>query len=192
MTTTGGALELGRGLRDTLGRYATGVAIITASDRGRRAGLTVNSFTSVSLDPPLVLWCLNETSSTWAVFSAAGHFAVHVLAAEQNGLALAFARPGDRFAGAPVEPGPYDLPLLSGAIATLVCRREKLIHAGDHLVLIGEVIDHRMAAGVPLLFVDGSFRAGPLTERARRPARGDLPAARSQQPVVPLIAGKPG
>lgn len=192
MTTTVRAPEQCRELRDTLGRYATGVAIITASDRGRRAGLTVNSFASVSLDPPLVLWCLNQTSTTRAVFSGAGHFAVHVLAAEQHGLALTFARPGDRFAGAPAETGPYGLPLLGGAIAILVCRREQLIPAGDHLVLIGEVIDHRMADGVPLLFVDGTFRTGPVTDRARRPARGDRPAVRGRQPVAALMAGKAG
>ncbi|BFV60007.1 flavin reductase family protein [Kitasatospora sp. CMC57] len=155
------AVEADRPLRAVLGRYATGVAVVTTRHRGRPAGLTVNSFTSVSLEPPLVLWCLQRSSASRAAFTGADHFAVNLLAADQRDLAVRFAGSGDRFAELPGEQGRYGLPLLDGTVATLVCRRERVLPAGDHLVLIGRVLEHRAASGAPLLFVDGGFHAAP-------------------------------
>ncbi|WP_051710685.1 flavin reductase family protein [Streptomyces sp. NRRL S-350] len=152
-----------RPLREVLGRYATGVAVVTTRHRGRPAGLTVNSFTSVSLDPPLVLWCLNRSSAGLAAFTLGTHFAVHVLAADQRELAVRFAGPGDRFERLQQLPGPYGVPLLEGVVATLVCRRERVITAGDHVILTGTVLDHRSEPGPPLLFLDGRLRAAPAT-----------------------------
>lgn len=123
--------------------------------------MTVNSFTSVSLDPPLVLWCLRSASAGRAAFTGAGHFAVNVLAAAQLPLAVRFARPGDRFAGLPTLAGPHGLPLLPGAAGVLVCRRERVLTAGDHLVLLGAVLDHSSTPGPALLFADGTYHHGP-------------------------------
>lgn len=150
-----------RALRDVLGRYATGVAVVTTRHLGRPAGVTVNSFTSVSLDPPLVLWCLSAASGSRAAFTRAEHFAVNVLGAGQRDLCTRFTRPGDRFAGLPVDTGPHGLPLLPGAVAVLLCRRTAVLPAGDHLLLLGAVTDHAMTPGPALLFADGGYHAGP-------------------------------
>ncbi|WP_329179054.1 flavin reductase family protein [Streptomyces sp. NBC_01477] len=150
-----------RALRDVLGRYATGVAVVTTRHRGRPAGVTVNSFASVSLEPPLVLWCLNSASASRAAFTGAGHFAVNVLAAGQRDLAARFTRPGDRFSGLPLHTGPHGLPLLPGAVAVLLCRRAEVMSAGDHLLLLGAVTDHGSAPGPALLFADGAYHDGP-------------------------------
>ncbi|MFC5646280.1 flavin reductase family protein [Kitasatospora cinereorecta] len=151
----------GHSLRSVLGRFATGVGVVTTRHRGQAVGLTVNSFTSVSLDPPLVLWCLRRSSTSRVAFTGADHFAINVLACDQRELAVRFARSGDRFAGLAVESGWHGLPLLPGAVGTLACRRDRLVGAGDHLILIGRVLHHRARFGAPLLFVDGEFSAGP-------------------------------
>lgn len=156
-----------RALRNVLGRYATGVAVVTtrAAD-GPPVAVTVNSFTSVSLDPPLILWCLALRSGRRADFTAAGHFAVHVLAAAQRDLATRFAGPADGLHGLSVTTGPHGLPLLPGTAATLVCRRTGLLAAGDHVVLLGEVESYTCAPGPALLFADGAFHPGPPAGRS--------------------------
>ncbi|MEU6401622.1 flavin reductase family protein [Streptomyces sp. NPDC046985] len=155
-----------RALRDVLGRYATGVTVVTCTDpNGARAGVTVNSFTSVSLDPPLILWCLALTSRGRPAFTAAEHFAVNVLAAGQRALAARFAGPGDRFQGLATRPGPHGEPLIPGAAATLCCRRGDVLPAGDHLVLLGAVEHHALTARRALLFADGAYHAGPPPAR---------------------------
>lgn len=161
--TTAPTVDTRRALRDVLGRYATGVTVVTAAHRGRRAGVTVNSFTSVSLDPPLVLFCLHRASACGPVFTTATRFAVHVLAAGQQNLAARFAAPGDRFHGLPDLAPSEDRaapPLLPGTVGTLVCRREQIVPAGDHLILLGSVLTHRSRPGPPLLFLDGAYRSG--------------------------------
>jgi len=156
-----------RALRNVLGRYATGVAVVTArAADGPPVAVTVNSFTSVSLDPPLILWCLALRSGRRADFTAAGHFAVHVLAACQRDLATRFAGPADGLHGLSVTTGPHGLPLLPGTAATLVCRRTGLFVAGDHLVLLGEVESYACAPGPALLFADGAFHPGPPAGRS--------------------------
>jgi flavin reductase (DIM6/NTAB) family NADH-FMN oxidoreductase RutF len=156
-----------RALRDVLGRYGTGVAVVTTVLDGRAAGLTVNSFTSVSLDPPLVLWCLSAASRSTAAFTGAEHFAVNILTALQHAVAENFTLPQDRFAGLAYRAGPYGLPVLDRTAGTLICRRDRLVPAGDHLVVFGEVVQCHAGPGSPLLFVDGSYHAGPCTDRAR-------------------------
>jgi flavin reductase (DIM6/NTAB) family NADH-FMN oxidoreductase RutF len=160
-----------RVLRDVLGRYATGVTIVTTVHDGQMAGLTVNSFSALSLEPPLVLWCLRRESASYRAFAAAGHFAVNVLAADQRDLAIRFAGRGERFQGTPVRPGRYGLPLLSGTVAVLVCRRERLIPAGDHAILVGAVLDHELRTGLALLFLDGEYHTGPASTRIAARAR---------------------
>lgn len=147
-----------RALRRVLGRFATGVTVITTAHHGHKVGVTVNSFTSVSLRPPLILWCLHQDSATRAAFMAAEHFAVNVLAGDQQEMAIRFASRGERFDGIPVREGQFGLPLLEGTVASIICRRTRALRSGDHIVLIGSVLAHRADTGPPLLFIDGSYR----------------------------------
>ncbi|MDI2132951.1 flavin reductase family protein [Yinghuangia seranimata] len=154
-----------RALRATLGRFATGVTVVTTTHRGTPVGVTIGSFTSLSLDPPLVLWCLRETSASRPAFTAATHFAVNVLGAHQRDVAERFAGRGDRFHGTATRPGPYGVPLLDGAVAILMCRRRRVLPGGDHVVLIGAVLTFHSTPGPALIFHDGGFLAsGPPLE----------------------------
>ncbi|MBW8267994.1 flavin reductase family protein [Caldovatus aquaticus] len=168
-----------RALRRALGRYATGVTVVTArapGPAGAPVGVTANSFTSVSLEPPLLLWCLDLRSSTRPVFLAAGWFAVNVLAADQAALSVRFATPGgaDKFAGLGWAEGLGGSPLLPGCLARFECRTERAVEAGDHVVLIGRVLraSHR-EEGEPLLFLGGRYRLpGPPLAAARGEREG--------------------
>lgn len=153
------------GYRRTLGQFATGVAIVTTcTPDGQRVGLTVNSFTSVSLDPPLILWCLGRAAASVEPFRAARRFAINVLGLDQVALAQRFAtRHADRFAGIGCRFGAGGMPLLDGAIAHLVCRSVAQQPAGDHLVFIGKVEHYERFAGEPLVFQAGDYgRLAPM------------------------------
>jgi len=127
-------------LRSALGSYATGVTVITAMVDGARAGVTVNSFTSVSLDPPLVLWSLALTSSSLDIFERASHFAVNVLGEGQEDLAFQFTRKGiDRFSGVSLVEGVGGAPVLTDAVASFQCRRAHRYAGGDHVIYLGHV-----------------------------------------------------
>jgi flavin reductase (DIM6/NTAB) family NADH-FMN oxidoreductase RutF len=155
------ALADHRPLRSALGRYATGVAIVTTcGPDGAPVGLTVNSFTSLSLDPPMVLWCLRRAASSLPAFSASTHFAVNVLSADQQALAKRFASSAvpDKFDGVAWQPGSHGLPLLSGTIGQLTCRRSREVHGGDHLIVLGLIEEYDVTPGAPLVFHDGRFR----------------------------------
>jgi flavin reductase (DIM6/NTAB) family NADH-FMN oxidoreductase RutF len=149
-----------RTLRDALGRFATGVAVVTTtSPGGRRTGVTVNSFTSVSLDPALVLWCLSESAPSVPAFLRAGRFAVNVLASGQEELSQRFARPApDKFAGVETRLTPSGLPVLAGALAYFACRTVTTYEAGDHRLFIGEVEHFQGQEGEPLVFHGGRYR----------------------------------
>ena len=146
--------------RTALGRFATGVTIVTArSPDGTRVGLTANSFNSVSLEPPLVLWSLSRQSSAMPVFLTASHYAIHVLSAQQKDLAIRFASKGiDRWAGLPDVEGVTGAPLIEGAIATFECFNRSRYEEGDHLIFVGEVLQcqHRSELR-PLLYHGGRF-----------------------------------
>lgn len=156
-----------REFRDALGCFATGVTVVTAlGPDGTPVGLTANSFNSVSLDPPLVLWSLGRKSSTMAVFNHCTHYAVNVLSAAQVGMAQQFATRGvDRFAGVPHTVGAHGIPLLIGALATFECFSRSRYQEGDHVIFVGEVEHcHRAspnadtpAGGAPLLYHGGKF-----------------------------------
>jgi len=158
--------------RTALGAFATGVTVVTArGPDGRDIGLTANSFNSVSLDPPMVLWSLNKNSASLPAFVDGGHFAVHVLAASQQSLSDRFAsRSEDRFAGLDVDRGPAGTPLLRDCAACFVCRLAFRYDGGDHQILVGEVIhfDHRNDA--PLIYHGGAY--GGLRQ-SRGKAAGD-------------------
>ncbi|RMF70299.1 MAG: flavin reductase [Alphaproteobacteria bacterium] len=151
-----------RRLRRALGRWPTGVAIATCGRVGEQmAGLTINSFASVSLDPPLVLWSLARTASVAPAFKAAPFFAINVLEAGQEALARRFAEREDRFAGLPLERGLEDLPLIPEAIAVFECRRTAVHPGGDHWILLGEVMRVTTRPGRALAFHEGMFRELP-------------------------------
>ena len=163
-------------LRACLGRWPTGVAVITTRDvAGTSRGLTVNSFSSVSLDPPLVLWSLARTSQSFTAFANCQAFAVNVLAFEQAALARRFAASGgDKFTGMTVEPGDHGAPRLAGCAAWLECRTTSVHDGGDHLVLIGRVLAFAAEPRHPLVFCEGELRT--VGERAgKRP--GERPSA---------------
>jgi flavin reductase (DIM6/NTAB) family NADH-FMN oxidoreductase RutF len=149
-----------REFRDALGSFATGVTVVTAcTPEGVRVGLTANSFNSVSLDPPLVLWSLSRTASTLETFSQSLHFAVNVLAADQVALANQFAARGvDRWAGVAHTLGHHGAPLLDGAIASFECLNRSQHIEGDHVICVGEVLRcHRGRTAPPLLYHGGKF-----------------------------------
>lgn len=156
----GGGADLHRALRDALGAWATGVAVATTLDRdGHPVGMTINSFAAVSLQPPLVLWSARHGVPPFDAFEASAHFAVHVLAADQQALSDRFARDtGDRFAGLAWRPGVEGVPLLEGGLARLECRVAHRHPGGDHLILVGEVLHFERRDGAPLLFHGGAYR----------------------------------
>lgn len=149
-----------REFRDALGRFATGVTIVTTrSATGELAGLTVSSFNSVSLTPPLVLWSLAQQSATMPVFAAASHYAIHVLSVEQQALAERFATRGiDRWAGVAHSMGLGGVPLLEGALATFECVNRSCHQEGDHAIFVGQVERCcQRPDGAPLLYHGGRF-----------------------------------
>lgn len=148
-----------RELRQVLGTFATGVAVVTALDaQGKAHGLTVNSFSSVSLDPPLILWSQAITAPSHPVFRDAARFAVNILAEDQIEISRRFATPGqDKFAGLPVLQGLHGVPLIPGCAAYLECTQETRFPGGDHTVFIGRVqrIEHGMRKS--LVFAGGQY-----------------------------------
>ena len=151
----------GQALRDCLRNFATGVAVITTlGDEGRPVGLTVNSLTSVSLDPPLVLWCLDRDSECTELFELGHHFAVNILGAPQEPLARRFSdRPEDRFKDVPTLDGADGPPLFDGAVSILECTVTGVTDGGDHLIIVGKVRRCRDRDGPALMFHNGSFKA---------------------------------
>jgi len=148
-----------RAFRQALGTFTTGVTIVTTVDAEQRdIGVTANSFNSVSLDPPMVLWSLARTSSSFGGFMQAEHFAVHVLANDQDGLASRFATRGiDRFAGLELQRGADGIPLLQGCAARFQCRVAFRHEAGDHVILVGEVLTFDHGDHEPLVFKSGRY-----------------------------------
>lgn len=147
-------------LRAALGQFATGVTIVTARDaQGGLVGLTANSFNSVSLSPPLILWSLGIHAGTLPGFRTATHYAINVLAADQRVLAERFCRRGiDRFEGTPWSPGITGAPIIEGASAVFECSQYSQHEAGDHIVFVGKVEHCSRRVGVaPLLFHGGRF-----------------------------------
>jgi flavin reductase (DIM6/NTAB) family NADH-FMN oxidoreductase RutF len=148
-----------RDFRNALGTYATGVTIITAAAAdGKPYGLTCNSFASVSLNPPLVLWSLGIYSQSLSVFQNASHFAVHVLGASQQALASKFAKSSeDKFAGLECTPGLGNAPLLGNCVASFQCRAVNRYYGGDHVIFLGAVEAYTYDRQEPLLFAHGGF-----------------------------------
>jgi flavin reductase (DIM6/NTAB) family NADH-FMN oxidoreductase RutF len=145
--------------RSVLGRFATGVTVITTvCPRGRRAGVTVSSFNTLSLDPPLVLWSLALKAPSLSVFRDAGRFAVNILADDQAELALQFARGSDdKFRGIVTNEGLGGVPLIDGAVAHIECEVERRDPGGDHELYIGRTVRTSCSDRRPLIYVTGRF-----------------------------------
>jgi flavin reductase (DIM6/NTAB) family NADH-FMN oxidoreductase RutF len=150
-----------RAYRQALGSFPTGVAVVTATTpEGRAVGITVNSFTSVSLDPPLVLWCLDNKSDRHAIFTAAPSFTISILATSHEQVSSRLARRGEHSLEGvgliDTEVGP---PALADALAWFECTRESVTEGGDHAILLGRVLRFSGAdAGAPLVFFRGRYR----------------------------------
>ncbi len=154
-----------RAFRDAVGRFATGVTIITVADGGRPYGMTANAFSSLSLDPPLVLFCVDKAASAYEPIQRSGAFAVNILAEHQQPLSDFFARhgreeKGDPMGGFPHRSGKTGSPILDSTLGWLDCRVTEQLDGGDHSMVIGEVIDLELSepSGSPLLFFAGGYR----------------------------------
>ncbi|HEY8533035.1 MAG TPA: flavin reductase family protein [Micromonospora sp.] len=155
-------------LREVLSRWASGVTVITTVDlTGRPWGFTATSFAPVSLDPPLVAFCLSNSAQCRPVFGAAPGFAVHILRLGQEEIARTFATRGaDKFAAVATAPGAYGVPVLGDSLACLECRTTGITDAGDHVVVFGEVHRAEAGDGEPLLYFRRGFgRLLPLAQR---------------------------
>src|ERR1700743_2932396 len=148
-----------RDFRNALGTFATGVTITTAVTReGKPYGLTCNSFASVSLNPPLVLWSLGMFSNGLAIFQAASHFTVNILGASQQELANKFAKSsGEKFVGVDWKPGLGNAPVLADSVANFQCRAANRYYGGGHLIFLGAVEAYAYNRKEPLLFARGGY-----------------------------------
>jgi len=150
--------DTARAFRDALGRFATGVTIVTINRTAGPMGFTANSFSSLSMDPPLVLWSLAKSAQRYPYFAGADHFAIHVLAADQLHLIDRFHRNGPGFDGLKHEFSAHGVPLLAGALARFECEMHTTYEGGDHLIVVGRVQRVVCEDGAPLVFLGGRFR----------------------------------
>lgn len=148
----------GRAFRRVLGQFATGVTVVGTVHEGRGHAMTVNSFSAVSLAPPLVLWSIRKESGSAAAFRESGHFSVNVLEESQTTVSNHFGRPREEaLAGAVWAPGIHGDPLLDGCLAHLECTTHSVADGGDHLILIGQVERYTRFDGKPLVFAQGEY-----------------------------------
>jgi flavin reductase (DIM6/NTAB) family NADH-FMN oxidoreductase RutF len=149
--------ETVRHFRHALGRFATGVTVVTATGAAGPVGITANSFASVSLDPPLVLWSPARVSGRFPVFQSAGHYAIHILDAGQEWLARHFVRHGHAPEGAAWGEGAEGVPVLPDCLARFDCAAWARYDGGDHEVLVGRVLHAVVRQGTPLVFLGGAY-----------------------------------
>ncbi|SCW71272.1 MULTISPECIES: p-hydroxyphenylacetate 3-hydroxylase reductase component [unclassified Pseudomonas] len=171
-----------RAFRRALGNFATGVTVVTAAtEDGRKVGVTANSFNSVSLDPPLILWSIDKRSSSHEVFEAASHFAVNVLAADQIDLSNNFARPKeDRFAEIQFETGEGGAPVFVDCSARFHCEKFQQVDGGDHWIMIGKVVAFDDFGRSPLLYHQGAYSMVLPHTRMTKREEGQSPSSHFQ------------
>lgn len=150
----------GKDFRHIMSRFASGVTVLATTDsNGRRWGMTASAFSSLSLNPPLILVCINRRAGSFAAFDATQHFSVNFLAATQQNLSNHFAAHAeDKFAGIEMLEGLTDAPLLAGTLGFVECARHAVLDGGDHIILIGRVINSAVHEGAPLLYFDGKYQ----------------------------------
>jgi flavin reductase (DIM6/NTAB) family NADH-FMN oxidoreductase RutF len=146
-----------RAFRDALGRFATGITVVTIPTRDGPMGFTANSFASVSLDPPLVLWSPARSSTRFPYFAAAQHYAIHVLGAEQAELSRRFVRGGAGFDGLAFASNDEAVPVIPGTLARFDCTQVATMDGGDHLIILGRVLRALARPGAPLIFSQGAY-----------------------------------
>lgn len=146
-------------LRSAFGRFATGVTVVTTGTSDGPVAITANSFSSVSLAPPLVLWSIGRHSRRFDAFANATHYAIHVLAQDQTDLCWRFSKSGSDFAGLDLSWNEHGVPLLPRALARFECGVAERFAAGDHMILLGRVLELETQEGSPLLFTSGKSRA---------------------------------
>lgn len=152
------APETQRHFRDALGQFPTGVTVVTAHTPQGPIGMTANSFSSISLDPPLVMWSPAKSSGRYGAFIQADHFAIHIMASEHEDIAMGFARSGQAFDGLDVELNTQGVPLLNDCLARFECDTHAIYDAGDHSIVLGRVLSAASREGEPLIFGQGRFR----------------------------------
>lgn len=151
--------ESARDFRDALGRFATGVTIVTTNGPNGPMGFTANSFAAVSLEPPLVLWSPARTSNRFAIYAAAKHFSIHVLGADQTPLCNRFVGGGDGFDGLNWQDNPKGGPIIPDVLARFDCVQHSTHDGGDHLIILGRVLHCVIREGAPLVFSQGGYGA---------------------------------
>jgi flavin reductase (DIM6/NTAB) family NADH-FMN oxidoreductase RutF len=162
-------------LRRALGTFATGVTVVTTVDAGGTPrGFTANSFTSVSLEPPLILVCLAKSAASCPVFQTAESYAVNILSEDQKSVSATFSsRTEDRFAAVDWSARTTGCPIIEGVVAWLDCRMHEVVDAGDHCILIGRILDYDYAASSPLGYCRGAYVTFGLAQEAVRAAEED-------------------
>lgn len=146
-----------RAFRSALGAFATGVTLVTIAGPEGSMGFVANSFSSISIDPPLVLWAPAKSAQRFPFYAAAQHFAIHVLGADQGPLVNHFHRGSGSFDTIDHAMNPEGVPLLTQALARFECRQSAVHEGGDHLIVVGEVLRFAAQDGVPLIFARGKF-----------------------------------
>ncbi|SFA79871.1 NADH-FMN oxidoreductase RutF, flavin reductase (DIM6/NTAB) family [Poseidonocella pacifica] len=149
--------ETAQDYRRALGCFSTGVTVVSCETEQGPIGITANSFSSVSLDPPLVLWSVACASARHSAFVGARHFTIHVMGSDQEDIATGFAREGDVYADLDWHRSAEGAPVIAGCLAHFECEREALHDAGDHTIVVGRVLRAAHRTGEPLLFALGKF-----------------------------------
>nr|WP_314256853.1 flavin reductase family protein [uncultured Devosia sp.] len=180
-----------RQFRQCLAQFATGVTIVTTNVEGELAGVTANSFSSLSLDPPLILWSIGRTSRSFSIFERAKNFAISVLGDNQVEVSQHFSsKEVDKFAGAPWRAGREGVPLIEGAIAHFECAVENILDGGDHIIIVGRVASYGRYAGQPLLFSQGRYGIAeehPNFAVKMVPPSADGAVVAEDLPLLPLL-----
>jgi 3-hydroxy-9,10-secoandrosta-1,3,5(10)-triene-9,17-dione monooxygenase reductase component len=181
-----------RSFRNALGAFATGVTVVsTRSAEGTDVGLTANSFNSVSLDPPMVLWSLAKSSRALAVFAGSQYFAIHVLAADQESISTHFSRAGpDKFAGLDIERGAGGIPMLRHYSARFQCRTAFQYEGGDHVIFVGRVEAFDHSNRKPLVFHAGQYAFAVNKGTPETPAESADPTSSFSQDFLIYLLGR--
>lgn len=157
MTNFNPSVENGRVFRKALGRFGTGVTVVTTSTPEGPLGMTANSFSSVSMDPPLVLWSPSKFSKRYPHFERASHFAIHVLTTDQAEICNGFAKSSNAFDGLNWHFNDQNIPLIDGCLARFECQKSACHEGGDHMIMVGQVERAALSDGSPLMFFGGNF-----------------------------------
>lgn len=178
-----------RELRNCFGKFATGITVITSNTKnGKKIGLTVNSFSSLSIDPPMILWSLDNRSFNLEDLKEASHFAVNVLASDQMEISNNFAsRAEDKFDGIEIFDGKNGMPILKDTVAYLECKNVNQYPGGDHTIFVGEVVNFEISNKKPLLYANGQYGLAARHPSNHFPEPESLDSARDDDFIVLLL-----